>query len=242
LKSFRDKYVAKSGLIVGDSQTSLALAFVFGLYPDDAEQHKTASARLEKLVRHALFKVSNGFAGTPVVLEGLTKGGYLEVAYRMLLEEGNPSWLYPVTQGATTVWERWDSMLEDGSINPGEMTSFNHYALGSVASWLHQTVGGLKPLEPGWKTFLVRPRPGGTITSAEAKFLSPYGECRCAWELVDAHDAVRMLKVNILVPLNTTAYRQKPDGTRTRLGSGLHQAEWEFTREAEWPPKAINVF
>ena len=79
----------------------------------------------------------------------------------MLLEQSCPSWLYPVTMGATTIWERWDSMLPDGSLNPGEMTSFNHYALGAVADWMHRTIGGIAPLEPGYERVLIAPRPGG---------------------------------------------------------------------------------
>ena len=90
-------------------------------------------------------------------------------AYALLMQTECPSWLYPVTMGATTVWERWDSLLPDGSVNPGDMTSFNHYALGSVVDWLHRTVGGLAPLEPGYRRFRVAPRPGGGLTSAETQ-------------------------------------------------------------------------
>ena len=82
--------------------------------------------------------MATGFAGTPFVLDALSRTGHVDTAYRMLMEKECPSWLYPITMGATTVWERWDSMLPDGSINPGEMTSFNHYALGAVADWMHR--------------------------------------------------------------------------------------------------------
>ncbi len=97
--------------------------------------------------------MSTGFAGTPAVLPALTEFGHLQLAYRMLLEPECPSWLYPVRMGATTIWERWDSMLTDGTINPGQMTSFNHYALGSVADWMHANIGGITPIEAGWKSF-----------------------------------------------------------------------------------------
>ena len=233
---FLDKYVAKSGLIVGDSQTSMALALVFDLY-DDPEHRRMAAHRLKRSVRYAKFKVSTGFAGTPAILHALAQGGHHNVAYRMLLEEGCPSWLYPVGQGATTIWERWDSMLEDGSINPGSMTSFNHYALGSVANWLHSTVGGLSPLEPGWKRFLVRPVPGGTLTSADARFESPQGEASCSWELGGKDDGT--VKVKVTVPLNATAVVEKPDGT-VELGSGKHELEWELPKSNDpWPPTPI---
>ena len=80
----------------------------------------------------------------------LSSTGRLEEAYRLLLQQECPSWLYTVTMGATTIWERWDSMLPDGTINPGQMTSFNHYALGAVADWMHRNIGGIAPLEPGY--------------------------------------------------------------------------------------------
>jgi alpha-L-rhamnosidase len=91
---------------------------------------------------------------------------------------GMPSWLYPVTMGATTIWERWDSMLPDGRINPGEMTSFNHYALGAVADWLHRVVGGIEPAEPGYRTVRIAPRPGGGLTWAETSLDTSHGRIR----------------------------------------------------------------
>ena len=97
------------------------------------------------------FHIASGFLGTPFITDALTNSGQLATAYELLLQRDNPSWLYPVSMGATTIWERWDSMLPDGSINPGDMTSFNHYAFGSVADWLHRTVGGLAPAAPGYR-------------------------------------------------------------------------------------------
>lgn len=94
----------------------------------------------------------------------------------MLLEEKCPSWLYPLTMGATTMWERWNSMLPDGSINPGEMTSFNHYSFGAVVTFLQERLAGLKCTEPGWRTSRAEPMIGGAFTEASVKHLSPYGE------------------------------------------------------------------
>ncbi|KXH64607.1 hypothetical protein CSAL01_09495 [Colletotrichum salicis] len=154
---FQDKYITKAGFIVADSQTALALALLFDLHETPA-QREAAAARLARLVRYSKFRVS-----PPVSLH----------AYRMLLETGCPSWLYPIRMGATTVWEGWDSMLEDGTINPGEMTSLNHYALGSVANWMHAGIGGLSPLDAGRKRFRVRPQLGGDLRHASVEFLSP---------------------------------------------------------------------
>jgi alpha-L-rhamnosidase len=112
------------------------------------------------------------------VCDALTATGHLDDAYRLLLQRECPSWLYPVTMGATTIWERWDSMLPDGRINPGEMTSFNHYALGAVADWLHRVVGGIEPAEPGYRTVRIAPRPGGGLTWAETSLDTSHGRIR----------------------------------------------------------------
>jgi alpha-L-rhamnosidase len=122
-KEFQDEYVTANGRIVSDSQTAYALAIRFCLL--NPSQRKHAGGRLAYLVRKNEFKIGTGFAGTPYICEALALTGNIQVAYAMLLQEKCPSWLYPVTMGATTVWERWDSMLADGSVNPGEMTSFS---------------------------------------------------------------------------------------------------------------------
>ncbi|OGM39571.1 hypothetical protein ABOM_011783 [Aspergillus bombycis] len=237
-QAFQDKYMAPSGLIVGDSQTSLALALNFSLYGasdpaatgSDArnvcKKRANAADRLARLVRYAKFRVSTGFAGTPAVLHALSSTSHLQIAYRMLLEEECPSWLYAVKMGGTTVWERWDSMLPDGSVNPGMMTSFNHYALGAVANWLHTVVGGLRPQaeHPGWRKFIVQPRPGGTVTSAQVEFKSPCGLIRCAWRVLD-EEAGQVFHMELTVPPNSNALvilpHGKPSEARTfKLNTG----------------------
>src|SRR5262249_21416887 len=157
--AFREAYVKPDGLLASDSQTAYALALEFGLL-EDADLERRASARLAELVRGNGYRIGSGFLGTPIICDVLCRAGEHETAYRLLLERECPSWLYPVTMGATTIWERWDSMLPDGSINPGEMTSFNHYALGAVADWLHRVVAGLAPGAPGYRKLLIEPRPG----------------------------------------------------------------------------------
>ena len=143
----------------------------------------------------------------------------------MIMERACPAWLYPVTMGATTVWERWDSMLPDGSINPGEMTSFNHYAYGAVADWLHRTVAGLAPAAPGYRTLLVAPRPGPGITSAAATYETPYGTASVSWT-VDGS----VFALELVVPANSTAQVSLPDGSEPfAVGSGRHRFERTVT-------------
>jgi alpha-L-rhamnosidase len=128
--------------------------------------------------------------------------------------------------GATTIWERWDSMLPDGSINPGEMTSFNHYALGAVADWLHRTVGGLAPATPGYRGLDIRPHPGDDISHARARHRTPYGLAECAWRIEDGQ-----ITVEVVVPANTTARVTLParEEEPVEVGSGTHHWSYPYT-------------
>ena len=157
------------------------------------------------------------------MLPALSNGGDHATAYRLLTETGCPSWLYPVTMGATTIWERWDSMLPDGSINSGEMTSFNHYALGSVADWMHRTIGGLSPDEPGYRRLRIAPVPGAGLTSARATLVTPYGPASTSWVLEGAQ-----FTLEVTVPANTTAVVERPglDEPAVTVGAGSHR--WTY--------------
>ncbi len=215
------------GLVTSDAPTVYALAIVFGLL--EGEDRQRAGDRLANLVAENDFRISTGFAGTPFVNEALTETGHLDDAYRLLLERECPSWLYPVTQGATTVWERWDSMLADGTINPGEMTSFNHYALGAVADWMRRVIGGLAPLEPGYSTILVAPRPGGSLTWAETVLDTRHGRAQVHWTL----DGDR-LELQVQVPPHTSALIRLPNRPDELVGPGEH------SRTHAWPLDAAG--
>ncbi|GGM64313.1 alpha-L-rhamnosidase [Microbacterium saperdae] len=198
--AFVSAYVEPDGRVYSDAQTVYALALQWDLLPDDSVR-EAAGARLEKLVSDAGFHVDTGFVGTPLILDALTDAGYVDAAYRMLLQTECPSWLYPVTMGATTIWERWDSMLPDGTINPGEMTSFNHYALGAVADWLHRRVAGLTRGEPGWRTALIAPMPGGGLYRASASHVTPYGIVESSWAIQETGE----FRLDVIVPAGMTA-------------------------------------
>ena len=215
--AFADEYVTGSGRILSDAQTGYAMAIEWALLPT-AEQRQRAGRRLADLVRTAGFRISTGFVGTPLMTDALTSVGEVDLAYRLLLQTACPSWLYSVTMGATTVWERWDSMLPDGSINPGEMTSFNHYALGAVADWLHRTVAGLAPAAPAYRELLVRPLPGGGLTSASARHETPYGPAAVSWERRDGRFAL-----TVEVPVGSSATVHVPgEPVPVRVAHGTH--------------------
>ncbi len=212
-RAFVEHYVEADGRIRSDAPTVYALAIAFGLIDGTAAQQ--AGDRLAELVEEDGFKISTGFAGTPFLCDALTVTGHLGHAYRLLLQQECPSWLYPVTMGATTIWERWDALRPDGSINTGEMTSFNHYALGAVADWLHRTVGGIVPLEPGYVKVLVAPRPGGDLTWARTALTTRHGRIGVEWHIDGNH-----LTVEAEVPEGTTAVLDLPGVPSEEVGPG----------------------
>ena len=172
--AFDAEYVTPAGRLLCDATTAYALALEFGLLRDAGAAPACRRAARRARARQRIL-ISTGFVGTPLICDALCSVGAYDDAYRLLTQRACPSWLYPVTMGATTIWERWDSMLPDGSINPGEMTSFNHYALGAVADWLHRTVAGLAPAAPGYRRLAIAPHPGGGLTHARARHRTPYG-------------------------------------------------------------------
>lgn len=225
--AFLAEYVTPAGRMMSDAQTAYAMAIVFEIAPP--EQHAQLGERLAELTRLSGYRIGTGFVGTPIIQDALTRTGHLETARRLLVQTENPSWLYPVTMGATTIWERWDSMLPDGSINPGEMTSFNHYALGAIGDWLHRVVAGLAPDAPGYARIRIEPQPLAEFDHAWAEHLTPYGTARAGWTRGDG-----VLRVEAVVPPNTTAAVVLPDGRRLEVGAGTH--EWEMTDAAPAAP------
>jgi alpha-L-rhamnosidase len=237
-QAFRDQYVAPSGRISSDAPTAYALALAFDLY-EKPEQRAHAVDRLAELSEAGKYRIATGFVGTPLVLPVLSAAGDTRTAYRLMTETACPSWLYPVTMGATTVWERWDSMLPDGSINGGEMTSFNHYALGGVAEWMHQVIGGLAPAAPGSRRLRIAPVPGRGVTSAECSLRTPYGLAACRWAL----DGTQV-ELEVDVPPNSFAVVIPPGtGEVHEIGSGTHR--WVYavadTVVDDWMDAPVEV-
>jgi alpha-L-rhamnosidase len=231
--AFVAEYLTPAGRMMSDAQTSYAMALVFDLAP--AELRAALGERLAELTRRSGYRIGTGFVGTPIIADALTDTGHVDAATRLLTQTENPSWLYPVTMGATTIWERWDSMLPDGTINPGQMTSFNHYALGAVADWLHRAVAGLAPAAPAYERIRIAPHPLTGFDSAAAEHETPYGRARAAWTRAGGR-----IRIEALVPPNTTASVELPDGTTHEVGSGRH--EWEVDdAPAAPPPSSVGL-
>ena len=152
----------------------------------------------------------------------------MDVAYDVLLQEECPGWLYEVKAGGTTVWERWDALRPDGSVNTGDlqsgkdtgdggMVSFNHYANGAVGDWLYRRVTGIEPVSGGYKEFKVQPMPGGGLTYAMAEILTPYGKAVSDWKLENGQ-----FQLTVQVPVSAKCHLILPDGTQKLLESGIH--------------------
>jgi alpha-L-rhamnosidase len=215
--AFLREFVTANGRISPNTQTAYALALEFGLLP--AEMRKEAAARLAADVRK-FGHLTTGFLGTPVLCKALSDNGYLDEAYLLLNRKEYPSWLYPVTKGATTIWERWDGIKPDGSFQDPEMNSFNHYAYGAIGEWMYREVAGIHidEAQPGYKHIVIEPHPGGGLSHAMASVDTMYGLVSASWEkLADK------LTVKVQIPANTTATLKLPSGKVEEIGSGEHE-------------------
>ncbi|RCW62459.1 family 78 glycoside hydrolase catalytic domain [Halanaerobium sp. ST460_2HS_T2] len=205
-ENFRKEFVTPNGRLSEPTQTAHVLALYFDLVKE--ENRKRIIDTLAEYVDQRDGHLTTGFVGTPYLCHALSSNGYPELAYKLLEREEYPSWLYPVTKGATTIWEHWDSIKEDGSFWPDAMNSFNHYAYGAIGDWLYQVVGGINTNEeePGFKKIIIDPKPGGSLKSARVRHESMYGKIISEWKLID-----NRMKMEIEVPPNTTAVVILPD-------------------------------
>jgi alpha-L-rhamnosidase len=209
--AWRTEFVAADGRISPHTQATLVRALRFGLVPEAHRQR--AADDLAALVRSAGTHLATGFLATPDLLPVLADHGHLDLAYELLFQDSEPSWLAMIDRGATTVWERWNGIDADGV--PHE--SLNHYSKGAVVSFLHRYVAGLQRLEPTWRRFRVEPRLGGDLTSASTWHLSPHGRIEVAWSLADD-----VLSLTLTVPPGCVAEVVLPQGT-FKAGPGTHR-------------------
>jgi alpha-L-rhamnosidase len=199
-KAFNKRFVNQDGTIRKGTQTAYVLALQFDLLPQ--ELRSRAIDELVGDIRKRKNHLSTGFIGTPYINWVLRDNGHLDTAYNLLKQTSWPSWLYSATQGATTIWERWDGWTHDKGFQDPGMNSFNHYAYGAVGAWIYAVIGGidLDPDQPGYKHILMRPQPGGALTSARAELQSMYGRIQSAWSLDNG-----FFEWQLEIPANTTA-------------------------------------
>lgn len=223
-EQFRREFVTPSGRVAAPTQTAYVLALMFDLLEE--KDREPAAAKLAKYIEDNKDHLTTGFVGTPYLCFVLTRYGYTDLAYRLVLQKEYPSWLYSVTKGATTIWEHWDGIKPDGTFWSDSMNSYNHYAYGAVGDWLYRVACGIDTDErkPGYKRIRIEPQLGAELSFAEASFESMYGTVKVRWEkLPDGR-----LAVDVVIPPNTDAHVALPGAAlaaATESGSKLETAE-----------------
>ncbi|WP_438495625.1 family 78 glycoside hydrolase catalytic domain [Paenibacillus sp. IHBB 3054] len=196
--AFVNRYFDDNGQLSSNTQTAQVVALYFGLVPD--KYKKQVAKELVRLIEKKGMHLDTGFVGTPYLCLVLSDNGYTDVAYTLLFQKDYPSWLYQVEQGATTMWEHWDSIKADGSFWSTDMNSFNHYSYGSVGDFMYRNIAGIDLIEPGYKKSRIAPKPALGLTSAKGKLETPYGLLAVRWQIADDQ-----LTLTVHVPHNTTA-------------------------------------
>ena len=227
LKEIRDEYFTPNGRLAVETQTAHVLALAYDLAPD--------RERMQKGLRRQFTRSGNrlrtGFTGTPLLCPTFSENGMDDLAYEVLLREDFPGWLYEIHLGATTIWERWNSLLPDGTISDTGMNSFNHYAYGSIAEWIWRRCAGLQPVEsaPGFTHVKIQPMPHRAIGKVDAAYQSASGEWKVAWE-IDGDD----LTIRFTVPFGCTAevdLPYAPEGMNYgTVGSGMYEIHYTPTK------------
>lgn len=225
-RAYRNVFTDGAGRLAREFQTGYVLPLYFGM--TEGAETAAMAAHLDRLVRGNGGHLSTGFTGTPYLLFALADNGHADTAYHLLFQDTCPSWLYCVKAGATTMWEQWDALRPDGSVNmdnlngsdvEGEnsMVSFNHYAYGAVGDFLYRRVAGLEPLEGGYRRFAVKPLVGGGLTWAKAETKTPYGAAGCHWRIENGR-----FTLQVTVPVSTVCEVTLPSGKTATVSSGEH--------------------
>lgn len=204
--AIRDEYFTPNGRLAIGTQTAYVIALAFGFVPDE---HKARVAEdLCAKIKKDGGKLMTGFVGTPYICKVLSECGYNELAYQLLLNEDCPGWLYPVRMGATTIWERWNSILPDGTINPEGMNSLNHYSYGAIVEWMYRYIGGISPVEdlPGFARILWKPMPDYRMSGAKVRYDSPLGLYESSYKIGEG-----TLELTLTVPFGGSAHALLPD-------------------------------
>lgn len=223
LDAFTQEFVTPTGRLSVPTQTGQVLSLMFGLVEGEAKER--AVHKLLELLEEEKYHLTTGFVGTPYLNHVLSDNGKSEFAYKLLLQQDYPSWLYQVTKGATTIWEHWDGIKPDGSFWSPDMNSFNHYAYGAIGDWLYRVVAGIDTDEqqPGYKRVIIRPQPGDGLIWAEGRIDTMYGEVSCRWTKLNDE----RLDIQVVIPPNTTAEIRlpyAPESGVTESGTVLKEA------------------
>ncbi|WP_339286557.1 family 78 glycoside hydrolase catalytic domain [Paenibacillus sp. FSL E2-0201] len=242
--AFRQEFVTPNGRVASPTQTAYTLALMFDLL-EEKDRHRTAKMLADHIEENGVH-LTTGFVGTPYLCLVLSRFGYTDLAYQLVLQKEYPSWLYSVIQGATTIWEHWDGIKQDGSFWSDDMNSYNHYAYGAIGDWLYRTAGGIELLEPGYKKIRIQPQIGDHLSWVDASLESVHGTIKVTWKKLNEAS----VEMQVLIPSNTTAevmiptmkqenilesgipieqviglssVEQMPEGQKLIIGSGNYQ-------------------
>lgn len=220
LKAFQEEYYTPTGRIVSETQTGCILSLYFNLAKEKDRDKilKTLVSNIEAHKNH----LSTGFVGTPYICHVLSENGAHEMASALFMKEDYPSWLYAVNKGATTIWERWNSILPDGSFDESGMNSLNHYAYGSIGDWMYRKIAGINQIEPGYHRFYIKPMFVKGMEEAGASFESVYGKISSSWSCRNGK-----IHIRAEIPANTTAVLYLPERKELiKVGSGIYEYEY----------------
>jgi alpha-L-rhamnosidase len=217
VRAFNSEFVSENGTISGDTQTAYVLALAFDLLPEATRP--LAVGRLVEDVERRGRSITTGFLGVALICPILARYGHTDLAYALLHDDRYPSWGYSIKHGATTIWERWDGWTEEGGFGPVAMNSFNHYSLGAVGAWLYSDVAGIDQESDsvGFRRLVIRPRPGGRLTSARAAYDTPNGRVEVEWAIRAGEFAL-----DVAIPPGVTATVHLSGRVET-VGSGRHR-------------------
>jgi len=198
-KAFNKEYVSKDGSVKSDCQTAYLLALGFDILPETIRAK--AFEKLVAAIARDGNRLNTGFVGTPLLNPVLTRFGRMDLAYMLINNEQYPSWIYPINQGATTMWERWNSYSHEKGFGSAGMNSFNHYAYGAIGQWMYKDIAGLwyDESNPGYKNILFEPKLGGGFSFANATHETPYGTAYSSWKVIDG-----VMEWTVIIPPNAT--------------------------------------
>ena len=230
-EAFINEYTTRNGSLVSNSQTAYVLALNFDMLPENLREQ--AAKRLADNIRSYNYHLTTGFLGTPYLCHVLTRFGYHDLAYTLLMQKSYPSWLYPVTQGATTIWERWDGQKPNGDFQTISMNSFNHYAYGAIGDWMYKTLGGINSSSKtdgvGYKKIILKPHVDNKLVSKKEEEQSEderltmvntdldtyYGKISSHWQKGD-----NQFSMDFNIPVNTTAELHIPTNAIEKIMEG----------------------
>ena len=221
-----NKYFTKEGKLNLFTQTSYVLCLKYNIYI----KKEIIIEDFKKRIKEDLYRIKTGFTGTPLILLTLFDNGMDDYAYRILYNEEFPGWLYTVNLGATTIWERWNSLLEDGTISGTSMNSFNHYAYGSVCEAIYSRIAGLRNLSPGWKKVMIKPHLNYRMKKIDFSFESISGKYEIYWKWKK-----NKFYMNITIPNGCEAEVILPNGEKENVEGGIYNYECEIDKNIYSP-------